>query len=104
MCGVAVKARNRKCRSPESDGCNWKASNFTERWISSEVDLIFDENEGRKGYYGRYLAYVELENGTDLGAELVKSGWAWVYMEGYCQREEQYLDYEEVARDGNKGV
>lgn len=84
--------------------CGREASNFTKRWISSEVDLIFDENEGKKGYYGRYLAYVELENGTDLGAELVKSGWARVYTEGNCQREDQYLDHEEDARAGEVGV
>ncbi|MBS3817839.1 MAG: thermonuclease family protein [Candidatus Thermoplasmatota archaeon] len=84
--------------------CGLKASNFTKRWISSEVDLIFDENEGKKGYYGRYLAYVELENSTDLGAELTKNGWARVYTEGNCQREDQYLDHEEEARKDGEGV
>ncbi len=84
--------------------CGHKASNFTRRWISDEVNLTFDENEGKRGYYGRYLAYVELENGTDLGEELVKHGWARVYTEGDCVREDQYLGYEEDAQEGDKGV
>ena len=84
--------------------CGYRASDFAERWISDEVNLIFDENEGKRGYYGRYLAYVELENGTDLGAELVKHGWDRVYTEGDCVREDQYLDYEEDAQSEEKGV
>ena len=81
-----------------------RASNFTKRWIPSSVNLTFDENEGKKGYYGRYLAYVELHKGTDLGAELIKHGWARVYTEGDCEREDQYLDYENNAQAENKGV
>jgi len=84
--------------------CGHEASNFTERWISSTVNLTFDENEGKRGYYGRYLAYVELHNGTDLGAELIKHGWARVYTEGDCKREGQYLDHEDEAQTENKGI
>lgn len=84
--------------------CGDQASNFTKRWISSTVNLTFDEEEGKKGYYERYLAYVELQNGTDLGAELVKHGLARVYTEGDCAREDQYVEYEENAQAMNKGV
>ncbi|MFW5946762.1 MAG: thermonuclease family protein [Candidatus Natronoplasma sp.] len=84
--------------------CGHKASNFTKRWITQTVNLTFDENEGKKGYHGRYLAYVELENETDLGAELIKQGWARVYPYSDCVRKDQYLEYEDDAQAENKGV
>lgn len=82
----------------------YRAMNFTEEWITEFVNLSFDENEGKKGYYGRYLAYVELPNGTDLGAELVKHGLARVYREGDCKRESEYIDYERDAQENEIGV
>lgn len=81
-----------------------KATNFTERWITDIVNLSFDENEGKKGYYGRYLAYIELPNGTDLGAELVKHGLARVYREGNFERAGEYIIYENEAQKESFGV
>ncbi len=84
--------------------CGHRATNFTKRWIGNEVTLVYDEEAGKEGYYGRTLAYIELGNGTDLGAELIKHGWARVYEKGDFERESDYMDYEIEAREQNTGV
>ncbi|MFO7990764.1 MAG: thermonuclease family protein [Thermoplasmata archaeon] len=82
----------------------YKATNFTEAWIGNKVTLEYDENEGKRGYYGRVLAYVELSNGTDLGGELLKRGLARAYTEGDCSRESKYVDYQEQAMEDEVGI
>lgn len=83
-----------------------KASNFTRRWLTTdeEIELTYDSNEGKRGSYGRLLAYVGLKNGTDLGAELIENGMARVYDEGDCVREDEYLSLEQDARSERIGV
>jgi len=39
-----------------------------ESLYNKTVYIEFDETDGLKGYYGRYLAYVYLPNGTDFNA------------------------------------
>lgn len=82
----------------------YKSTNFTKGWIGDKVTLEYDENEGKRGYYGRVLAYVELSNGTDLGGELVKRGLARAYTEGDCSRESNYVDYQEQAMADDLGI
>lgn len=45
-----------------------KAKQFTEQLLGKEVYIEFDETAGLRGYYGRLLAYVYLEDGTDFTA------------------------------------
>ncbi|MGM0510311.1 MAG: thermonuclease family protein, partial [Thermoplasmatota archaeon] len=59
--------------------CGQKATNTSERWMSSEVTLIYDTSEGKRDYYDRLLAYVETSNGTDIGEILLKKGLARAY-------------------------
>ncbi len=68
------------------------------------VYIEFDEVAGLKGYYGRYLAYVYLENLTDFNALLVKEGYARVYTEGECKKEDYYLQLEEMAKANKTGL
>ncbi len=69
----------------------------TKRSTSNSIKLL-------EGYYGRYLAYVYLENGTDFNALLVKNGLARVYKEGKCRKEAYYLQLEEIARANKTGL
>ena len=81
-----------------------KAKNFAYAMLYNKTVYIeFDETAGLKGYYGRYLAYVYLENGTDFNALLVKNGLARVYKEGECKKEAYYLQLEEIAKTNKTG-
>ena len=76
-----------------------KAKEFTEKVLDhGTVYVEFDRLAGLKGYYGRYLAYVYLENGTDFNALLVKNGLARVYTEGTFEKESEYLKLENYAK------
>jgi endonuclease YncB( thermonuclease family) len=56
------------------------------------------------GPEGQILAYVELEDGTDCGAELVKAGWAIAYKAMYlCERSELYIQLESEAKSNKRG-
>ncbi len=82
-----------------------KAGNFTYKMLHNKTVYIeFDEIAGLKGYYGRYLAYVYLENGADFNALLVKNGFARVYVEGKFKKEDYYLQLEEIAKVNKAGL
>ncbi len=68
------------------------------------VYIEFDDVAGLKGYYGRYLAYVYLPNGTDFNALLVKNGLARVYVEGEFRKEDYYLKLKEMAKANKTGL
>ncbi len=84
--------------------CGNRATNFTERWLEDEVTLIYDDTAGKRGYYGRLLAYVELSNGTDLGSELLSNGLARVYDNSHFERKDAYLQRESNAVEDNIGI
>jgi micrococcal nuclease len=74
-----------------------KAKDFTKQLEGKTVIIEFDNIAGTRGYYGRLLAYVYFENTTDFTAELVKRGYARVYVEGNFKKEDEYLKYQEKA-------
>jgi len=55
------------------------------------VYIQFDSTAGFTGYYGRWLAYVFLIDGTDFNVELLNNGYARVYTEGACSKESYYV-------------
>ena len=55
-----------------------------------EVNLVFDDEAGKRGYYGRLLAYIEID-GYDFNESLISRGYARVYEEGTSSREKRYL-------------
>ena len=55
-----------------------------------EVRLVFDEKAGERGYYGRLLAYIEIDD-YDFNESLISRGFARVYEEGSSSREKRYL-------------
>jgi len=82
-----------------------KATNFTRSWLEGkEVYIQFDDLAGLKGYYGRWLCYVYLENGTDFNAELLKRGYARVYEEGNFHKESYYLTLQDQAMEDKVGL
>jgi micrococcal nuclease len=82
-----------------------KAKEFTEKVLDhGTVYVEFDKLAGLKGYYGRYLAYVYLENGTDFNALLIKNGLARVYVEGTFEKESEYLKLENYAKTHKIGL
>lgn len=81
-----------------------QAKNFAYNSLQGkEVQIEFDDTAGLRGYYGRLLAYVYI-NGTDFTAELVKKGYARVYEEGECRKENEYLQYQKDAMSENRGL
>ena len=82
-----------------------KAKEFTEKVLDhGTVYIEFDELAGLKGYYGRYLAYVYLPNGTDFNALLIKNGLARVYVEGTFKKESEHLKFENYAKTHKIGL
>ncbi len=81
-----------------------KASNYTEENIGGEeVKLVYDPERGKKGYYNRTLAYIEI-NGRDFTRELIEEGYARVYTKSDFQRKVDYLESEAEAYSRRKGL
>ena len=55
-----------------------------------EVNLVFDDEAGKRGYYGRLLAYIEID-GYDFNESLISRGYDRVYDEGSSSRKTRYL-------------
>ena len=82
-----------------------KATQFTKSKLEGKyVYIEFDEIAGFRGHYGRLLAYVYLEDGTDFTAELVRLGYGRVYVEGEFKKKDYYLKLEEEAKREGRGL
>lgn len=91
--------RNRNCLR------KWgrEASSFTKDFTSSgEVTLITDSSAGKRGSYGRLLAYVETDSGQ-LGRKLLEKGYARVYESEFRQLQ-RYRNIQSTAREQGKGL
>ncbi len=82
-----------------------KAEEFAKSWLENQTIYIqFDKEAGLYGYYGRLLAYVYMLNGTDFNAELLRRGYARVYVEGDFSKKEEYLKIEKMAMENKTGL
>ncbi|MBE3122683.1 MAG: thermonuclease family protein [Thermoplasmata archaeon] len=82
-----------------------EAQEFAQLWLAGKSVVIqFDEIAVLKEYYGRWLAYVFLPNGTDFNEVLLKRGYARVYTEGYCTREPYYVKLQNQTMDEGIGL
>lgn len=80
-----------------------RASEFAEDALAGQtVRLGFDENEGRRGYYDRLLAYVYLD-GDQFNYRLVAEGHARMYDSEFVERA-RYATAERTAQEANRGV
>lgn len=80
-----------------------EASDFTRRMVEGKkVRLEFDWQLRDK--YGRLLAYVYLEEGTFLNAEIIKQGYGFAYTKFPFKFLSDFRQYEKEARENKKGL
>ena len=80
-----------------------EASEFTRKMVEGKpVRLEYDWE--RKDKYGRTLAYVYLEDGTFLNAEIIKQGYGFAYTKFPFKYLEQFRQYEREARENKRGL
>lgn len=80
-----------------------EASEFTRSMVERQkVKLEYDWQKRDK--YGRLLAYVYLEDGTFLNAEIIKQGYGFAYTKYPFKYLEDFRKYERDARNNNRGL
>jgi len=80
-----------------------EASEFTKSMVEGKrVRLEYDWQ--RRDKYGRLLAYVYLEDGTFLNAEIIKQGYGFAYTRFPFKYLEEFRQYEREARENGKGL
>jgi endonuclease YncB( thermonuclease family) len=52
--------------------------------------------------WGRYIARVAIEDGRDVGKEMIQAGLAWHYK--HFDKSEAYAQAEQTARDNKRGL
>jgi len=78
-----------------------EASEFTRILVEGKrVRLEFDQDRVDK--YGRTLAYVYLEDGTFVNAEIIKQGYGFAYTQFPFKYLEEFRGYEKEARENNR--
>jgi micrococcal nuclease len=97
--GVPSTAEGRTCLRRAGESASDHAASAL---AGREVGLGFDEREGRRGYYGRLLAYVYVD-GRQFNHALVAEGYARVYDSRFVERE-RYEAAERAARAAGRGV
>ncbi|WP_049891127.1 thermonuclease family protein [Methanohalobium evestigatum] len=76
-----------------------KASDYTSDILKgNKVRLEYDDISDRRGYYGRLLAYVFLQNDTMYNRMLIKNGYARVYDEAEIEYMDEFLELEQEAK------
>ncbi len=80
-----------------------EASAFTKRLLEGKrVRLEYDQE--RQDRYGRTLAYVYLENGTFVNAEIIRRGYGHAYTRFPFRHMEAFRQFEREARDNRRGL
>ena len=93
---------------PTDEGADFEtgkeAAEFTKKLVEGKrIRLEFDIQQRDK--YGRLLAYVFLEDGTFVNAEIVKEGYAQVMtIPPNVKYQDLLLKIQEKARDNQKGL
>ena len=80
-----------------------EASQFTRRMAEGKsVRLEYDCR--RRDRYGRLLAYVYLEDGTFLNAEIIKQGYGFAFTKYPFKYLDEFRQYEIEARQNKRGL
>lgn len=80
-----------------------EASAFTKRMVEGKrVKVEYDWQGTDK--YGRTLAYIYLEDGTFLNAEIVRQGYGHAYTKYPFKYMDEFRKYEREARENNRGL
>jgi micrococcal nuclease len=80
-----------------------EAAAFTRRLAEGKRARLAYDRE-RRDHYGRTLAYVYLEDGTFLNAEIIRQGYGHAYTRFPFRYAEQFRDYEREAREQRRGL
>lgn len=82
------------------------ASDYLKKLVSDtkKICLIQDTLGDKLDKYDRTLAYLFTEDGTDLNAELLHSGWARGYFYFAFDRKAEFRKYEAIAKGKKIGV
>ena len=81
-----------------------EAAEFTRRQCEGRrVRLVFDPAQ-TQDRYGRTLAYVYLEDGTFLNAEIIRQGYGFAYTRFPFAYLEEFRALEREARDARRGL
>ena len=76
---------------------------FTKKLVEGlKVRLDYDLN--KKDKYGRTLAYVYLEDGTFLNAEIIRKGYGFAYRHFLFKYYDDFKEYEREAREKGIGL
>lgn len=98
--GVPDTRAGRACLSDAAE----TATAFTRQRLDGErVTLRFDENEPRRGSYGRLLTYLSVD-GDPFNDDLVRQGHARVYTDSQFAKRRAFLALEADAQRGNRGL
>jgi len=85
-----------------------EASAFTQRLAEGKrVKLDYDQANnhlGHKDQYGRTLAYIFLEDGTLLNAEIIRQGYGHAFTRFPFSRMEEFRRLEREAREQGRGL
>jgi micrococcal nuclease len=80
-----------------------EASEFTRKTVEGKkVRLEYDCR--KRDRYGRLLAYVYLQDGTFLNAEIIKQGYGFTYTKYPFRYLEEFRQYERGARENGRGL
>ena len=85
-----------------------EATAFTKKMVQGKrVRLEFDQANAHIGHrdkYRRTLAYVFLEDGTFLNAEIIKQGYGFAYTRFPFKYMDEFRRYQREAREQNRGL
>jgi len=80
-----------------------EATDFTRR-IAEGKRVRLEYDQSRTDRFGRTLAYVFLEDGTFLNAEIIKQGYGFAYTKYPFRYMEEFRRYEPEAREAGRGM
>jgi len=98
--GVSDSPQGKKCLRKWGE----KATSHVKSQLSGvSVEISYDEQEGRRGSYGRLLGYISYE-GDDFNKQLVEEGYARVFTDSSFVRKQEYLSAEKRAQEQKVGL
>jgi len=114
---VSIGSREERVRllgvdTPEMPRRGWpgeyladEARAFVEQQVGNgTVRLESDPQRKDRDKYDRLLRYVELPDGRLLNAELIRQGYGYAFTRYPIMREDEFLQYQEVAQKAGYGV
>jgi micrococcal nuclease len=80
-----------------------EASAFTRRMVEGK-NVRLEQDQDTRDRYGRTLAYVYLQDGTFLNAEIIRQGYGHAYTRFPFRYEQQFVQLEREARESSRGL